>query len=201
MARVWRFFAARGLDVLIVLAAAGGALGTLLRDDADKPAGVQLWLEVVAVTCIPLLLLGRKRWPLVAPAAVWITSAALSFVDHQLITTQPSVYLAGMGAAVLLGGLRSAVEARVGLAVVLVSAAIVIAHDPPRLLSTWSSAPRSSAWPGSWGTRSVPVPNAARWRRSGRCGQSGTASRRPGWPWQRSGPGWPESSTTSSPTL
>jgi len=31
---------------------------------------------------------------------------------------------------VLLGGLRSAVEARVGLAVVLVSAAIVIAHDP-----------------------------------------------------------------------
>ena len=69
MARVWRFFAARGLDVLIVLAAAGGAVGTLLRDDADKPAGVQLWLEVVAVACIPLLLLGRRRWPLVAPAA------------------------------------------------------------------------------------------------------------------------------------
>ncbi len=130
MVRVWRFFAARGLDVLIVLAAAGGAVGTLLRDDADKPAGVQLWLEVVAVICIPLLLLGRRRWPLVAPASVWITSAALSFVDHQLITTQPSVYLTGMGAAVLLGGLRSAVEARVGLAVVLISAAIVIAHDP-----------------------------------------------------------------------
>jgi len=40
------------------------------------------------------------------------------------------VYLCGMGAAVLLGGLRHGVQARVGLVIVLVSAATVIAHDP-----------------------------------------------------------------------
>jgi signal transduction histidine kinase len=128
--RVWRWFAAWGLDVLIVLAAVGGALGTIARNDSDQPDGLQLWFEVVAIMIVPLLLLGRKRWPFVAPAFVWIASAALSFVDHQLITTQPGVYLCGMGAAVLLGGLRSGVQARVGLAVVLISAATVIAHDP-----------------------------------------------------------------------
>ena len=130
MGRVWRFFAAWGLDVLIVLAAVGGALGTIARNDSDRPDGLQLWFEVVAITIVPLLLLGRKRWPFAAPAFVWIASAALSFVDHQLITTQPGVYLCGMGAAVLLGGLRSGIQARVGLAVVLISAATVIAHDP-----------------------------------------------------------------------
>src|SRR4051812_20424613 len=130
MGRVLRFFAAWGLDVLIVVAAVGGAVGTVARDDADRPDGPQLWFEVVAITIVPLLLLARRRWPFAAPASVWITSASLSFVDPQLITTQPGVYLCGMGAAVLLGGLRHGVQARVGLVIVLVSAATVIAHDP-----------------------------------------------------------------------
>jgi signal transduction histidine kinase len=130
MGRVLRFFATWGLDVLIVIAAVGGAIGTALRDDVDRPDGVQLWFEIVAITVVPLLLLGRRRWPFGAPALVWISSASLSFVDHQLITTQPGVYLCGMGAAVLLGGLPQAVQARAGLIIVLVSAAVVIAHDP-----------------------------------------------------------------------
>src|ERR1700755_3027079 len=100
MVRVLRFFAAWGLDVLIVIAAVGGAIGTVLRDDVDRPVGVQLWLGVVAITIVPLLLLVRRRWPFAAPALVWICSALLSFVDHQLITTQPGVYLCGLGAAV-----------------------------------------------------------------------------------------------------
>jgi signal transduction histidine kinase len=130
MGRIWRFCVAWGLDALIVCAAGAGALGTVLRNDADRPDGVQLWSEVAAITLVPLLLCGRRWWPFVAPASVWISSAALSFVDHQLITTQPGVYLCGMGAAVLLGGLRPGLRARLGLAVVLVSAAVVIAHDP-----------------------------------------------------------------------
>ncbi len=130
MGRVWRFFVAWGLDVLIVCAAVSGGIGTALRTDTDRPDGLQLWFEILVVTLIPLLLCARRGWPFAAPAFVWIGSAALSFLDHQLITTQPSVYLCGMGAAVLLGGLRRGVQARVGLLVVLVSAATVIAHDP-----------------------------------------------------------------------
>ena len=103
MGRVWRFFAAWGLDVLVVAAAVASAIGTVLRDDADRPDGLQLWFEVAAVSVVLLALCARRRFPFGAPAFVWIGSAALSFVDSQLITTQPGVFLCGMGAAVLLG--------------------------------------------------------------------------------------------------
>ncbi len=61
MGRVWRFFAAWGIDVLVVAAAAATAIGTLLRDDADRPDGLALWLEVVAITGVLLALLARRR--------------------------------------------------------------------------------------------------------------------------------------------
>ena len=130
MGRVWRFFAAWGLDVLVVAAAAASAIGTVLRDDADRPDGLQLWFEVVAISVVLLALLARRRFPFGAPAFVWIGSAALSFLDSQLITTQPGVFLCGMGAAVLLGILRRDLQARVGLAIVLVCAGVVVYNDP-----------------------------------------------------------------------
>jgi hypothetical protein len=40
MGGVWRFFAAWGLDVLVVAAAAASAIGTVLRDDPDRPGPV-----------------------------------------------------------------------------------------------------------------------------------------------------------------
>ena len=130
MGRVWRFFAAWGLDVLVVAAAAASAIGTLLRQDSDRPDGLQLWFEVAAVSVVLLALCARGRFPFLAPAFVWIGSAALSFLDSQLITTQPGVFLCGMGAAVLLGSLRRGLQARVGLVIVLVCAAVVVSNDP-----------------------------------------------------------------------
>ena len=130
MGRVWRFFAIWGLDVLVVAAAAASAIGTLQRDDPDRPDGWQLWFEVAALSVVLLALLTRRRFPFAAPATVWIGGAALSFLDSQLITTQPSVFLCGMGAAVLLGLQRRDVLARVGLAIVLVSSGIVVYNDP-----------------------------------------------------------------------
>jgi signal transduction histidine kinase len=130
MGGVWRWFAAWGLDVLVVAAAAAGALGTVLRDDSDRPDGLQLWFEVAAVSVVLLALCARRRFPFLAPAFVWIGSAALSFLDGQLITTQPGVFLCGMGAAVLLGSLRRGLQARVGLAIVLVCAGVVVYNDP-----------------------------------------------------------------------
>ena len=65
MGRVWRFFAAWGLDVLVVAAAAASAIGTLLRDDADRPDGLALWLEVAARSaCVLLALLCPTAVPL-----------------------------------------------------------------------------------------------------------------------------------------
>src|SRR5689334_13172263 len=101
MGRVWRFLAAWGIDVLVVVAAVASAIGTVARTDSDRPDGPQLWLEVFALSVVLLGLLARRRFPFVAPAVIWVGSAALSFVDSQLITTQPAVFLCGMVAAAL----------------------------------------------------------------------------------------------------
>ena len=119
-----------GLDALIVVAAVSSAVGTARRDDPYQPSGFGVWLEVVAIAAVVLVLLLRRRFPFAAPAAVWLSSAALSFVDGRLVTSQGGVYVAGLGAALLLGNLRSDVQARAGLAVVLGSAAILMYNDP-----------------------------------------------------------------------
>ena len=79
---------------------------------------------------IVLGLLARRRFPFGAPAAFWLLAAALSFVDGRLIPFPAGLYLAGMLAAFLLGNLRDAVLARVGLAVVLGSMATIILNQP-----------------------------------------------------------------------
>jgi signal transduction histidine kinase len=130
MGRVWRWLAAWGLDVLIVVAAAASAVGTLLRNDPQRPDGVQLAFEVVAITAIPLVLIGRRWWPFLAPAVVWTASPLLSFVDGNLIPTQAGVFVTGMGAAILLGSLKNGRQARIGLLLVLLGAATVVYNDP-----------------------------------------------------------------------
>ena len=119
-----------GLDVFIVVAAVWSAVGTALRDDSSVPTGAALMFEVVAIAALVLTLLLRRRFPFAAPATLWLAAAALSFVDGQLITGQPGVYVAGLGAALLLGNLRNESLARIGLAIVLGGAAIVIYNDP-----------------------------------------------------------------------
>jgi signal transduction histidine kinase len=130
VARVWRFFAAYGLDVVIVAAAAASAVGTFLRSDAHRPSGVQLWLEAAAVCVVLLALCARRRFHFLAPAAIWIACPGLSFLDGNLITSQPGVFLCGMGAAILLGSLKDGRQSRVGLLLVLVGAAAVVYNDP-----------------------------------------------------------------------
>jgi len=130
MLRPWRVLSTYGLDALIVLAAVWSAVGTALRQDRYLPIGIMLWVEVVAIAVLVLLLLLRRRFPFGVPAVLWLVSATLSFVDGRLITSQPGVFVAGLGSALLLGSLRSDVQSRVGLAIVLGGAAIVVYSDP-----------------------------------------------------------------------
>ena len=130
MGRVLRWFAAWGLDVVVVTAVAAAAVGTPLRTDADRPDGSQLWFEIIALSTLLLTLLFRRAIPFLAPVCVWVGAPALSFLDHQLISTQPAVFLCGMVAAGLFGGLRNGLSARAGLVLVLVGAALVVYHDP-----------------------------------------------------------------------
>jgi signal transduction histidine kinase len=125
-----RFLATHGLDAVIVLLALAGALGISGRTDTLQPGGIQFAVEVAAVVVMILILLLRRRAPFVVPATTWLWSAALSFVDGRLIVGQAPVSISGMVAAVLLGNLREERQARIGLAVVVTSAACIVYNDP-----------------------------------------------------------------------
>ncbi len=135
MGGIWHFLEKRGFDLLIVIAAVTGSLGTVLGDDSADPTGTRMWFEAVAMAVAVVALLWRHRFPFAAPATMWLLCAALSFVDGQLVAGAPGVFLAGMGAALLLGNLRNELEARVGLVIVVGCAAIVVSNHPGRDVS------------------------------------------------------------------
>jgi signal transduction histidine kinase len=118
-----------GLDTLVVAAAIWSAAG-IAGERSYQVAGTPPWWKVAAVAALVLTLLLRHRFPFGAPAAVWVASPALSFADGRLVTSQAGVFVAGLGAALLLGNLRHDVQARVGLVVVLGGAAVVVNNDP-----------------------------------------------------------------------
>jgi signal transduction histidine kinase len=125
--RVWSLARAYGLDALIVIAAVESALEVAL---SQREPETTLWFAVPAIALVTLPLLGRRHFPFAAPASVWLLAAALSFVDGRLVPTTATASVAGIAAAFLLGNLRDPVQARLGLAIVLGGAAIVVYNDP-----------------------------------------------------------------------
>ena len=130
MDRIRRYLTRHGLDVLTGLLALVAGAGTAGRDRSGGPSGPLLLLEAVAVGGVVLILLLRHRAPFLAPAAMWLLSAGLSFLDGELIVHQASISIAGMVAAVLLGNLSHIRQGRVGLALVVLCAAVVVFNDP-----------------------------------------------------------------------
>jgi signal transduction histidine kinase len=82
-----------------------------------------------------VLLIVAAMHPFVAPAAYWLLAAALSFVDGRLVTFMTSIFVLGMAAAFLLGKLRDARQATAGLAIVVVSAVVIVYNAPKRSTS------------------------------------------------------------------
>jgi signal transduction histidine kinase len=117
-------------DVLIVIAAIASALEVGLRRDSSRAPETALWFAVPATAVLVLPLLGRRRFPFAAPMLVWLLAAALSFIDGRLVASTATVFLTGMAAAFLLGNVRDAMQARIGLAVVLSAAATIVYNDP-----------------------------------------------------------------------
>ncbi len=85
MSRLVYLVRSHGFDVLIVLAATAVVLEVLLRQDAAEAPRTPLWFAVPAIALVVLPLLGRRRFPFAAPAAVWLLAAAFSFVDGRLV--------------------------------------------------------------------------------------------------------------------
>ena len=114
------------LEILSAVVAVESAIEVALRHESQRPA----WFAVPAIVLVIVPLLGRRRFPFYAPAAVFVLAAAVSFADGLLISTPASAFLAAMIASFLLGNLADSRQARLGLAVVASCAAIVVAHKP-----------------------------------------------------------------------
>jgi signal transduction histidine kinase len=119
-----------GLDVLIVIVAVQSALEVALRRDSVQAPTTTLWFAVPAIAVLVLVLLARRRFPFAAPTSVWLLAAALSFVDGRLVVFTAGASISGLVAAFLLGNLADAVQGRVGLAIVLSAAAILMYNNP-----------------------------------------------------------------------
>src|SRR5262249_52363616 len=114
------------VDALIVLVAVATASGGAVHDGAASARTVTLWFSVPAAAALVLALLWRRRFAFAAPVAVFLLGAAISFVDGRIVVTAPGSTAAGVAAAVLLGNLRDARQARLGLAVALRGAATLV---------------------------------------------------------------------------
>jgi signal transduction histidine kinase len=125
-----------GLDVLVVVLAVEAVLEVTLRRDAADAPETATWLGAVLLALIVLTLLARHRFPFAAPAALWIACAATSFADGRLVAFTTGVYIAGIAAAFLLGNLPNARQARIGLAIVVGSAAIIVYNMPTHSTGT-----------------------------------------------------------------
>src|SRR5207253_7280702 len=118
-----------GMDAVVVLLALASALDVALRHDPRAPRS-PLWFTVPVAVLAVLSLLGRRRYPLAAPLAVWLGVAAVSFVDGRLVVFAAGVAVAGFAAAFLLGRVPDVAHARAGLAVVVTCSAVVVRNDP-----------------------------------------------------------------------
>jgi signal transduction histidine kinase len=128
--RLWFLARRYGFDVLVVIGAIESALEVAIRHDTTREPRTTLWFAVPAIALVLLPLLGRRRYRFAAPVSVWLLAAAVSFIDGRLVVFTTSAFAAGMASSFLLGNLRDAVQARLGLAIVLSGAAIVVYNDP-----------------------------------------------------------------------
>jgi signal transduction histidine kinase len=117
-------------DALVVLLALEAMLEVALRRDSAEAPRTTLWFGIPAIAIMVLPLFVRRRFPFAVPAAYWLLAVGISFVDGRLVTFMTSVFVLGMAASFLLGNLRDAPKARMGLAVVLGGAAIVVYNKP-----------------------------------------------------------------------
>jgi signal transduction histidine kinase len=117
-------------EVLIAILAIEAMLQLVVGRDSPGAPRTTLWFAVPAVAVIVLPLFARRRFPFAGPAAYWLLATALTFVDGGLIPFMQSLFVVGMASAFLLGNLRHALRAGVGLAVVLGGAVTVVYNIP-----------------------------------------------------------------------
>jgi len=117
-------------DMAVALLAIGAMVELVVRRDAPNAPQTPLWFALPGIAILVLVIFARRRFPFAGPAAYWLLAAGISFVDGVLLSFPASLFVVGLAVSFLLGNVRSAVQAGIGLAVVLGGAAIVVYKIP-----------------------------------------------------------------------
>src|SRR5437867_4418193 len=115
-------------DLLIALLAIAAMLELIIGRDSPSSART-LWFALPAIAVLVSPIFVRRRFPF-APIAYWLLGAGISIVDWRPIPFAVSLFPIGLTVAFLLGNLRNALKAAIGLAVVVGSSAIVVYEIP-----------------------------------------------------------------------
>ncbi|MDP9307994.1 MAG: sensor histidine kinase [Actinomycetota bacterium] len=116
-------------DLLIALLAIAAMLEVVVgRDSPGAPRS--LWFALPAIAIMVLPIFARRRFPFGGPTTFWVLSVAVSFVDWRLIPFAVSLFVVGLAVAFLLGNLRNAYQAGIGLVIAVAGSAIVTYNIP-----------------------------------------------------------------------
>ncbi len=114
-------------DLLIAALALAAMLEVIVGRDV---AVTTLWFGVPAIAIVVLPIFARRRFPFAGPIGYFVLAAAISLVDWHLIPSAEGFFVVGLAVAFLLGNLRNAWQAAVGLAVVVSSLAFIVYKIP-----------------------------------------------------------------------
>ena len=112
-------------DVLIAALVVAAMLEVVTADSANSPTK-SLWFAVPAIGILGAPIFFRRSFPFAAPAAYWVLAAAVAFVNWRLVPYPESLFPVGLAAAFLLGNLRNALQAAIGLVVVVCGMALLV---------------------------------------------------------------------------
>jgi len=124
-------------DVFVIACAIGAVAELVIRRNEDEAPQSALWILIVLTLATILPLLGYRRYPFGAPAAVFFMGSLSSFVDGDLTTFAAGTFFTVMASAFLFGMLSDTRQAFAGLAILLVAGGVVTHNDPAQTLDDW----------------------------------------------------------------
>jgi signal transduction histidine kinase len=117
-------------DALVALLAIVAMLEVVLGRGNPGAPTTTLWFCVPAIAVLVLPVFARRRFPFAGPAMFWLLAAGISFVDPLLIPYANAIFAIGIADAFLLGNLRDARKAWLGLAVIVGADATLVYNIP-----------------------------------------------------------------------
>ena len=128
--QVRTFTSSYWFDALVALLAIVAMLEVVLGRGSPGAPTTTLWFCVPAIAVLVLPVFARRRFPFAGPAMFWLLGVGISFVDPLLIPYANAIFAIGIADAFLLGNLRDARKAGLGLAVIVGADATLVYNIP-----------------------------------------------------------------------